>query len=257
MIDFSGKVALVTGGGSGIGKAASLEFARCGSKVVVVDVNGEHAALTAEEITKLGGQASSYPADVSDSRQVQNYVAHALETFGQIDAFFNNAGIEGKMGPITEYSEEIFDRVLAVNLKGAFLGLKYVLPHMIVRQSGSVVNTSSNSGLQGAAGLAGYVSSKHAVIGLTKVAALEVGKLGVRVNVICPCPIDTPMMRSIEQQSNPENPSQVTDQIIARNPSGRYGKPEEVARVVVFLASDAASYVNGAIWTIDGGRTAT
>lgn len=256
MSDFVGKVALVTGGGGGIGRATCLEFARNGANVVVVDINAELASQTAAEVQALGARAEFAQADVSRSRDVQNYVSVALARFGQIDIFFNNAGIEGEIAPIPEYSEETFDRVLAVNLKGAFLGLKYVLPEMLKRNRGSIVNTSSNSGMQGAFGFAGYVASKHGIIGLTRVAALEVGKRGVRVNAVCPGPIDTRMMRSIERLSNPANPAEVTDQVIARNPLGRYGEPEEVARVVAFLGSDEASYVNGAIWTIDGGRTA-
>lgn len=256
MSDLSGKVALVTGGGGGIGRATCLEFARGGAQVAVVDVQRDLAQATADEIVARGGQATFFEADVSQAQSVQDYVAHTLETFGRIDVFFNNAGIEGTHAPLTEFPEEIFDRVMAVNVRGAFLGLKYVLPHMLAQKSGSIINTSSNSGINGAPNLSAYVTSKHAIIGLTRSAALEVGRRGVRVNAVCPGPINTRMIRSIEALSNPENPSQVVDQIIARNPSGRYGEPEEVARVVAFLASDEASYVNGAIWTIDGGRTA-
>ncbi len=255
MNDFTGKVALVTGGGGGIGRATCLEFARRGAYVMAVDINSELAAQTVAEVKQLGSEAEFVQADVSRAADVENYVARTIARFGQVDAFFNNAGIEGEMALIPEYSEEGFDRVLAINLKGAFLGLKYVLPEMLKRKTGSVINTSSNSGLQGAAGLVGYVTSKHGIIGLTRAAAVEVGKLGVRVNAICPGPINTRMIHSIESLSNPMNPSEANAQIIARNPSGRYGDPEEVAKVVVFLASDAASYVNGAIWTIDGGRT--
>lgn len=255
MIDLSGRVALITGGGGGIGIATGLEFARNGARVAVVDVERDLAQATVDAITSLGGEAAAFQADVSDPAQVQNYVADTLRAFGRIDVFFNNAGIEGVISPIVEYPVEMFDRVLAVNLRGMFLGLKYVLPHLLAQRSGSVINTSSNSGLQGASGLSPYVSSKHAIIGLTRSAALEVGKSGVRINAVCPGPINTQMMHSIISQSNPENPTQVSDQIMARNPMGRYGEPEEVARVVVFLASDAASYVNGAIWTVDGGRT--
>ena len=256
MADLADRVALVTGGGGGIGRAACLEFARSGANVMVVDISAELGAETARAVKELGRDAEFVQADVSRAADVQAYVARAMERFGQIDAFFNNAGIEGGFGLIPDYSEEMFDRVLAINLKGAFLGLKYVLPEMLKRASGSVVNASSNSGLQGAAGLVGYVTSKHAIIGLTRTAAVEVGKRGVRVNAICPGPINTRMMRSIESLSNPTNPAQVSDAIVARNPSGRFGEPEEVAQVVVFLCSDAASYVNGAIWTVDGGRTA-
>lgn len=250
------KVALVTGGGLGIGRAACLAFAQAGARVVVVDINLEWGEETAAAVRSLGCESQYFQADVTNAEQVRRYVDGTVERFGHIDAFFNNAGIEGVIAPLSEYPEEIFDRVMATNVKGIFLGLKYVLPVMLQRRSGAIINTSSNSGLQGSTGTAAYVASKHAVIGLTRVAAAEAGRSGVRVNAVCPGPIATRMMQSIETMSNPDNPGAANDQILARNPSGRYGEPEEVARVVVFLASEHASYVNGAIMTVDGGRTA-
>jgi NAD(P)-dependent dehydrogenase (short-subunit alcohol dehydrogenase family) len=255
-MDLSGKVALVTGGGGGIGRAACLAFAGAGAGVLVVDNNAELGAETESLVGQGGGETQFLQADVRLAADVEKYVAAALAAFGRIDVFFNNAGIEGMVSPLTDYPEEMFDRVIAINVKGTFLGLKYVLPVMLAQKSGSIINTASVAGLVGAPGLAAYVASKHAIIGLTRTAAVEAGRSGVRVNAVCPGPIHTRMMRSLETMSSPEDPAAVVQRNQARNPMGRYGEAEEVARVVLFLASDAASYVNGAAWTIDGGRTA-
>jgi len=251
-----GKIALVTGGGNGIGKAACLEFARAGAKVMVVDIDATAGEVTVAAIRALGGEARAVRADVSQAADVQSYVEHTLSAFGRIDAFFNNAGIEGVISPLTDYSEENWDRVIGINLKGAFLGLRYVLPVMIAQKKGSIVNTASVAGTVGAPGMAAYSASKHAIIGLTRTAAGEVGKQGVRVNAVCPGPINTRMIQSLAQQLNPDDPAAIAKANVARNPMGRYGEPEEVARVVVFLASDESDYVNGVAWLIDGGRTA-
>ena len=256
MIDMQGKVSLVTGGGNGIGRAASLEFAGAGSHVVVIDIDEKAAQETAALVRATGARAIAIQADVSLSDSVQNYVNQALQAFGRIDAFFNNAGIEGKVMSLADYSEEMWDHVIGVNLKGTFLGMRYVLPVMLAQKNGSIINTASVAGVVGAPGLAAYSASKHAIIGLSRTAAGEVGKQGVRVNAICPGPINTHMIHSLEAMYNPENPSAIGEQMAERNPSGRMGQAEEVARVVVFLASDAASYVNGVAWLIDGGRTA-
>lgn len=245
------RVVVITGGGSGIGKATCLAFAEAGAKVVVVDAVAEAGAAVAAEI---GGEFIR--ADVRHSADVQGYVQGALAKFGRIDVFFNNAGIEGTVCPLVDYPEDVFDKVIAVNLRGVFLGLKYVLPVMLAQKAGSIINMASASALYGPAGMAAYSASKHAVVGLTRVAAGEVGKLGVRVNAVCPGPIQTPLWTAIEKAADRENPNTSKERFLARNPSGRYGEPAEVAAVVLFLASDAASYVNGAAWTIDGGRTA-
>ncbi len=249
-------VAVVTGGAGGIGGAACLAFAKAAARIVVVDIDAEGAERTASEIRAMGGQAIATRADVSQSADVQAYVKRALDTFGRIDYFFNNAGTEGRVGPLAEYDEAVWDRVIGVNLKGMFLGLRHVLPVMIAQKKGAIVNTSSVAGTVGAPNLSAYSASKHGVLGLTRSAAGEVGKLGIRVNAVCPGPIETRMIRSLAGMSNPEDPDSVKRFNVGRNPMGRYGDPAEVARVVVFLCSDAASYVNGAAWVIDGGRAA-
>jgi NAD(P)-dependent dehydrogenase (short-subunit alcohol dehydrogenase family) len=252
----TGKVALVTGGGNGIGQATCLALAAAHASVMVVDINAAAAAATAKTILDSGGQAASVAADVSRAAEVQAYVQQTLERFGRIDCFFNNAGIEGVVAPLIEYPEEMFDRVLAVNVMGVFLGLKHVLPHLIRQGSGSVINTASVAGVVGSPNMGAYSASKHAIVGLTRTAAGEVGRFGVRVNAVCPSAIQGRMMESLEQQLNPADPAAVHRQFVARNPTGRYGLPEEVAQAVVFLASDAASFVNGVAMVIDGGRTA-
>lgn len=255
-MNMEGKVALVTGGGSGIGQAACLEFARAGAKVMVVDIDALALEKTVSAITALGQEARGFQADVSQSGDVQAYVDDTMRAFGHIDAFFNNAGIEGVVSPLAEYSEDVWNKVISINLNGTFLGLRYVLPVMLNQKKGSIVNTASVAGTVGAPGMAAYAASKHAIIGLTRTAAGEVGRQGVRVNAICPGPINTRMIHALEAMINPQEPDAVARANVARNPMGRYGEPEEVARIVVFLASEEASYINGVAWLIDGGRTA-
>jgi NAD(P)-dependent dehydrogenase (short-subunit alcohol dehydrogenase family) len=252
-MDFNGKVAVVTGGGNGIGRAVALGFARHGARVVVVDRDAEGAAAVAAEI---GQAALACTADVTRSADVQRYVQAALDRFGSIDCFHNNAGIEGKVAPTAEYDEAVFDAVMGVNVKGVFLGLRHVLPVMLRQQRGAVVNTASIAGLVGTVGMPAYVASKHAVIGLTKVAAGEVGPQGVRVNAICPGPISTRMVQDIARQVSPNNPEGVEERYSAGLPLRRYGTAEEVANLVLFLCSDLASNITGAQYVVDGGRTA-
>ena len=180
-MDFTGKVALITGGGNGIGRAASVGFARRGAKVVVVDRDGAAAEATAGIIRQNGGEATAVIADVTKSDDVKAYVKAAIDKFGRIDCFFNNAGIEGKLAPTAEYDEAMFDAVIGVNVKGVFLGLRHVLPEMIRQGSGAVVNTASVAGLVGSPGMPAYVASKHAVIGLTKASARELASRGITV----------------------------------------------------------------------------
>src|SRR4051795_1558459 len=256
-MDFTGKIALVTGGGNGIGRAASVAFARYGAKVAVVDRDAAGAEATAGVFRQNGGEALALTADVTRSAEVKAYVKAALDKFGRIDCFFNNAGIEGKVTPTAEYDEAVFDQVIGVNVKGVFLGLRHVLPEMIGQGSGSVVNTASVAGLVGTPGMPAYVASKHAVIGLTKTAAGEVARQGIRVNAVCPGPVDTRMIHSLEQQLSPGDPAAVEKRYQAAIPMGRYVLPEEIANTVLFLCSDLAAAITGAQYVVDGGRTAT
>ena len=256
-MDFTGKVALVTGGGNGIGRAASTAFARYGAKVVVVDRDSAGAEATAGIIRQNGGEALAVTADVTRSADVKAYVKAAIDQFGRIDCFFNNAGIEGRVSPTAEYDEAVFDAVIGVNLKGVFLGLRHVLPEMLRQGSGAVVNTASVAGLVGTPGMPAYVASKHAVIGLTKTAAGEVARKGIRVNAVCPGPVDTRMIHALEEQLAPGNAASVEQRYKAAIPSGRYTTAEEVANMVLFLCSDLASNTTGGQFVVDGGRTAT
>jgi NAD(P)-dependent dehydrogenase (short-subunit alcohol dehydrogenase family) len=221
-----------------------------------VDLAGSALDEVVALVDAAGARAVGVPADVSKSSDVERYVRTAKERFGGIDAFFNNAGTEGWIGPTTQYPEEIFDKVIAVNLKGVFLGIKYVVPAMLERGGGAIVNTASVAGLSGTPSIFAYGASKHAVVGMTKSAALEFGPRGIRTNAVCPSPIETRMMRALERGMNPDEPEQAHQQMAAGNPMGRYGEPAEVAAFVAFLCSSEASYLNGGIFPIDGGRMA-
>lgn len=253
---FEGKSVVVTGAAGGIGAATAAAFATAGAKVLVVDRSEEAGRRTVEELCQAGGTARFQAGDVANEDSVTEYVAKAVEHFGGIDVFFNNAGIEGKIFPIVDCAAEDFDKVIAVNLRGMFLGMKHALKVMLPAKSGAIINNASVSGLRGAAGMCAYIASKHGILGLTKTAAIEVASAGVRVNAICPGPIETRMMHSIEELTSPGDPAKVASQVLARNPTGRYGRPEEVAQAVMFLASPAASYINGVALPVDGGRMA-
>lgn len=255
-MDFKGKVAVVTGAANGIGRAASLAFAQAGAKLVLVDRDAAAGETVAGVIRQQGGAARFVAADVTRAAEVKSYVEAALAAHGRIDCFFNNAGIEGRVMPTAEYDEAVFDAVIGVNLKGVFLGLRHVLPVMLKQKAGAVVNTASVAGLVATPGMPAYVASKHAVIGLTKTAAGEVARHGVRVNAVCPGPVDTRMIHALESQLDPSNPETVNRRYQAAIPPGRYTTPEEIANVVLFLCSDLAANVNGAQWVVDGARTA-
>jgi NAD(P)-dependent dehydrogenase (short-subunit alcohol dehydrogenase family) len=256
-MDFTGKVVLITGAGNGIGRASALGFASRGAKVVVVDRDQAAGEATAGILRQRGSDARFVAADVTRSADVQNYVKATIEAYGAIDCFYNNAGIEGSVAPTAAYDEDMFDRVMAVNVKGVFLGLRHVLPVMIRQRRGSVVNTASVAGLVASPGMPAYVASKHAVIGLTKTAAGEVARQGVRVNAVCPGPIETRMIHSLEAMLSPDDPASVGSRYQSNIPIGRYGTAEEVANLVMFLSSDLASNITGAQYVVDGGRTAT
>ncbi len=251
MLELNGKVAIVTGGGGDIGRAAAVTLAKQGAKVLVVDLNQNAIDATLDAVRAAGGTAEGFKADVSKAADAEAYAQKAVDTFGAIDLFFNNAGIEGPAAPIPDYPEDAFDQVFGVNVKGVWLGMKYVLPRM--NEGGAVVNTASVAGLIGSPGMSGYVMSKHAVIGLTRTAALEQTSRNVRVNAICPAPIKGRMMQSIETNVGATE----EDAFKAMVPMGRYGTPQEVANLAVMLLSDEASYLTGGHYTVDGGTTVT
>jgi 3alpha(or 20beta)-hydroxysteroid dehydrogenase len=247
-----GKVAVVTGAANGFGLAVSTRLADEGAKLVLVDRDVEALNAAAE---KLDGLAVA--ADVSQEAEVDGYVAAAVDAHGRIDLFFNNAGIEGRMAPMTELSVADFDRVWAVNARGVFMGLRAVLKVMKPQRSGVIVNTASMAAIKGAATFSPYIASKHAVLGLTKSAALEAAPYGVRVNCVAPGHIDTRMARDLTAQINPDDPEGVFQSVSSSVPYGqRYGTAAEVASLVMWLLSDESEYVSGALHLIDGALNA-
>jgi NAD(P)-dependent dehydrogenase (short-subunit alcohol dehydrogenase family) len=249
-----GKVAVITGGSGGIGGAAAKLFADEGGRVILVDLDAD--ALHGIEAEIGADQAAAIVADVTDAAQTQAFVAAAIERFGGVDIALLNAGIEGTVIPIADYSEEMFDKVLAVNVRGVFLGLKYLMPAISARGGGSIVITSSTAGIRATGGMSAYVASKHAVIGLMRTAALEGAEANIRVNTVNPAPIDTRMMASIEEQRGLPSGDRSNRPMARRLPLQRYGEPEEVARLMLFLASDDSSYCTGGVYMVDGGVSA-
>ena len=245
----SDKVSLITGAGSGIGRASA--FAREGAQVVVSDVNAEGGEETVSRISEIGGQAIFVAADVSRAAEVAALVQSTVQQYGRLDCALNNAGVSGGQGLIHEYSEDDWDRVIDINLKGVWLCLKYEIIQMLEQGGGSIVNTASIMGLVGGSRSPSYGASKHGVVGLTRNAAVQYAQSGIRVNAVCPGYIRTPMT---EQGSllGPGN----EERIIARHPIGRLGAPQEIAETVVWLCSDAASFVTGHAMTVDGGYVA-
>ncbi|WP_342071155.1 SDR family NAD(P)-dependent oxidoreductase [Yoonia algicola] len=255
MTQLENKTALITGGAAGIGLETARLFLREGARVMIVDLKQPDLDAAVAELSPLG-DIRSFAADVSDPDMTEAYVAATIGAFGRIDVFFNNAGIEGRVAPLVDQTIADFDRVMAVNVRGAFLGLQHVLPVMIGQGSGSIINMSSIAGLQGSANVAPYTTSKHAVVGLTKAAAIEAAPAGVRVNSVHPSPINTRMMRSLEEGFNPGHSTEVKQGLEATIPLGRYGESMDVAQLVLFLASDASAFITGAQYPVDGGMSA-
>ena len=255
-----GKIVLITGAAGGIGQAAVRQFTEEGARAVLVDM--DEARL--QDIThSIGDDIASYVvADVTQPAQVQHSVNAAVERWGGIDIFLANAGVEGTVSPIPDYPIDIFDHVMAVNVRGVWLGLKYVIPIMQERGGGSIVITSSTAGITGSAEMSAYNTSKHAVIGLMRTAALEGAPFNIRVNTVNPAPIETRMMRSLEEMrvaaadSSAATVEQTKRGIAARIPLDRYGTAEEVAKLMLFLASDESSFCTGGVYMVDGGRSA-
>lgn len=250
-----GKVALVTGGASGIGRATALTSAREGAKLIIADMNTDGGQQTVHMITENGGEATFMQVDVSSATEVEAMVAKAVEIYGRLDCAHNNAGIGARPRvPLHEYPEENWHQVISINLTGVWLCMKYEIAQMLQQDGGgAIVNTASIMGLVGSwsPGSIAYNASKHGVVGLTKTAALEYAKSGIRVNAVCPGYIRTPMVENTLSQV-PE----IEKQIVSRHPIGRLGKPEEIAEAVVWLCSDAASFVTGHTMTVDGGYVA-
>ncbi|MEZ5209806.1 SDR family NAD(P)-dependent oxidoreductase [Gordonia sp. (in: high G+C Gram-positive bacteria)] len=246
-------VAIVTGAGGGIGAAVVAALVARDYRVAAVDLSADAVRAVADA---HGDAVLPVAVDVSTAEGAQTYIRAALDRFGRIDALHNNAGIEGAAVPLVDLSDTDFESVMSVNVGSVFYGMRAILPLFSAQGGGVIVNTASQAGLEGVPRLSAYAASKHAVIGLTRSAALEAGPLGVRVNAICPGQIVTPMLTRLEEQWNPADTQAVQDMLIASIPLGRYGRPDEMAALVSWLMSDEASFINGAIITADGGTTA-
>ncbi len=248
--EFSGKTAVVLGATAGIGRATVFAFAAVGARVVVAGLGAEEGRAIESEVRRsTGSEALFVEADVTRADQVQAVIERAAGRFGRIHAAVNNAGTEGRFGPVQAAEEEDFDRIIGVNLRGVWHGLKYEIPHMLAHGGGAIVNTASSAGVTGIAHVALYTASKHGVVGLTKAVALELAKSGIRVNAVAPGPVDTGLLhRMVAGQIDLET-------IAASVPMGRISKPEEIAGAIVWLCSDAASYVTGHTLVVDGGLT--
>jgi NAD(P)-dependent dehydrogenase (short-subunit alcohol dehydrogenase family) len=247
---FAGRVAFVTGAANGIGRAAALAFAREGANVAVVDVAEGGNQETARMLEALGVRALAVRCDVTRTEDVQAALNQTIEVFGRLDLAVNNAGSEQAITATADITEDEWDRILDINLRGMFLCMKYELPLMLEHGGGAIVNTSSGAGVKGFKGQAAYVAAKHGVLGLTKAAALDYARANIRVNAVCPGIIDTPMMQRFTG-STPEG----RQAVISQEPVGRMGRPEEIAAAILWLCSDAASFVTGAAMVVDGGQT--
>jgi NAD(P)-dependent dehydrogenase (short-subunit alcohol dehydrogenase family) len=246
------KIAIITGGAGSIGKFTAKLFLEEGAKVMLVDLSEETLKAAVKE---LHSEHVNYcVADVSKAKDVAHYIQKTVKLYGKIDVFFNNAGIEGVVMPITEYPEDIFDKVIAVNVKGIWLGNKYALPHM--RDGGSIIMSSSVAGIFGFANLSAYVASKHAVVGIMRATAIESASRKIRVNSVHPSPVNNRMMRSIEEGASAGHGEEVKQEFEKAIPLGRYAEPIEIANLVLFLASDDSQFITGTTMVIDGGMAA-
>jgi NAD(P)-dependent dehydrogenase (short-subunit alcohol dehydrogenase family) len=251
MKEFDGKVALVTGGGSGIGRATALAFVREGAKVVIADRNAQRGEKIVSTIRDAGGIASFRRTNVSVAAEMEALVDYTMKTYGRLDLAFNNAGIEGDVKPLVDQTEANFDAVMDINVKGVWLSMKYEIARMLEQGGGAIVNSSSVAGVTGFPGIGIYAASKHAVIGLTKTAALEYSAQGIRINAVNPAAIDTEMIDRLTDGLNMKK-----EELSTLHPIGRLGRAEEVAEAVLWLCSDRASFVTGHSLMVDGGFTA-
>lgn len=253
---FENKVIVVTGASGEIGQAIVQGFLAGGARIVAADRDEAALSSMVRSLSEAGHSIVSVATDVTDAAQVQHCIKTTLETFGRLDAFINNAGVEGVVAPIEDYPEAEFDKVMGVNVRGVFLGMKYAIPALRQSGGGSIVNLASVAGLSGAAGTSAYNASKHAVIGLTRSGAVQLGAENIRVNAVCPSPVTGRMMASLEAGSNPDDPAGVRELIAQRIPMQRYAETEDVANLVLYLSSPEAAFLNGGIYTVDGGMTA-
>jgi 3alpha(or 20beta)-hydroxysteroid dehydrogenase len=252
-----GKALIVTGGSGSIGQATAAVAAREGARIMLVGTDAERLEASRKTVAEHGGEVATFAADCSKWDQVEAYVAATVKRFGRIDGFFNNAGLEGKAAPLAEFPEDEWDYIIGLDLKGVFLGLRHVLPVMIAQGSGSVVNTGSVSSVRGIPGAPAYAAAKHGVMGLTRQAASEAARQGVRINAVLPGFVDSPMLRRAFKKISPDGDVEAGVRGIgAIAPLGRCARPEEIGEVVAFLLSDRASYVNGVGLPVDGGYLA-
>ncbi|MEC7771226.1 MAG: glucose 1-dehydrogenase [Bacteroidota bacterium] len=251
------KVIIITGAAMGLGLATAEYLAAKGAKLSLVDYNGEALEDAVKKLKDINADVEllTIEADVSNEEAVKNYVEKTVETFGRIDGFYNNAGIEGKQAPMTEYDLAVFKKVIDINLMGVYYGMRYVIPVMQKQQYGKIVNVASVGGIRGVQNQTAYVASKHAVSGMTKNAALEYGQDGILTNAIAPGAILTPMVEEAFKQVNPDDPKAAETEYAKRNPTRRLGLPKEVATVVSFLLSEENGYVSGQTIAIDGGES--
>ena len=254
---FENKVVLITGGGSGLGRASAIQVAKEGAKLGLVDLNTDGLAKTKQLILEAVPQAEVHlmTANVADEKAVEGFVKETVQKFGKIDGFFNNAGIEGKQNLTEDFGSDEFNRVISVNLNGVFYGLKSVLKVMKEQGYGSIVNTASVGGIRGVGNQSGYAASKHGVVGLTRNSAIEYGQFGISIKAIAPGAILTPMVENSLRQMAGDNWEQAGVEFVSVNPMKRFGKPEEVAYLVAFLLSDQAEFINAAVIPIDGGQS--
>ena len=254
MTRLSGKVAIITGGAGGIGRAAGKLFCAEGANVLLVDLS---EAVLKEAVKDIGSNRASYcVGDVTQPSDNDRFVAVAQERYGGVDTFLANAGVEGIVKPITDYDVEVFDKVIAVNVRGVWLGLKSAIPALKARGGGSIIITSSVAGVGGSPGVSAYVTSKHAVIGMMRSAALECAPFNIRVNTVNPSPVETRMMRSLEEGFAPGGAAAAKEMMRSQIPLQRYGMPDDVAKLMLFLASDDSAFITGSVYMADGGSTA-
>jgi len=257
MINYTDKVVLITGGGSGLGFAAAQSIAAQGGKIVLVDMNKDALENSKAQILAQSPEASIkvVEANVTDEQQVKNFVQLTVDTFGKIDGFFNNAGVEGKQNLTEDYGSDEFEKVINVNLNGVFYGMKHVLKVMKEQGHGSIVNTASVGGIRGVGNQSGYAASKHGVVGLTRNSGIEYGQYGISINAIAPGAIMTPMVEGSLKQMAGDDWEAAGKEFVSVNPMKRFGKPEEVGNLVAFLLSDAAKFINASVIPIDGGQS--